>query len=404
MMKLPSRIRRSLKAKMIVKNSTTSVSMSLTALRLVGFWMPEHFGGNKRILYDCYGFFSFMFLLGTYLIIQAVDMCMIWGDLPLMTGVAFVLFTNLAQATKIFFMVWRRKQVLTIIRGADEVLRAVDSDEAKAIVKSCSRETTFLHIVYNCLTLVTMVGWGTSAEKNQLPLRAWYPYNTSKSPAYELTYMHQIGALCVAAFLNVCKDSLVTSLIAQCRCRLRLLGLSLRSLCKDLHASGKQYTAEQEAIVRARLCACVREHQAALEAAQQIQDVFSEQTFAQFNVSLVIICVTAFQLVSQTGNLVRLMSMGTYLVNMMYQVFLYCYQGNQLSEESAMIAGSAYECPWYLMSISLRRSLLIVMIRTRRISKITAGGFTTLSLASFMAIIKASYSLFTLLQQVEGKK
>ncbi|KAL0839131.1 hypothetical protein ABMA28_017104 [Loxostege sticticalis] len=325
---------------MIVKNVNTSVSISLTTLRLVGFWVPEHFEGNKKLLYDCYGIFSFMFLLGTYLIIQTVDMYMIWGDLPLMTGVAFVLFTNLAQTTKIVFMVRRRRQVHAIIKEADRELRAVDSNEARAIVKSCNKETIFLQVVFNCLTLVTMVGWATSAEKNKLPLRAWYPYDITRSPAYELTYMHQIGALCVAAFLNVCKDTLVTSLIAQCRCRLRLLGLSLRTLCKDLR------TTEQ-----------------------------------------------------QTGNLVRLMSMGTYLLNMMFQVFLYCYQGNQLSEESAQIAGSAYECPWYLMSTPLRRSLLIVMTRTRRIAKITAGGFTTLTLASFMAIIKASYSLFTLLQQ-----
>ncbi|KPJ21566.1 hypothetical protein RR48_00285 [Papilio machaon] len=44
------------------------------------------------------------------------------------------------------------------------------------------------------------------------------------------------------------------------------------------------------------------------------------------------------------------------------------------------------------------------MSRSRRAARISAGGFTALSLASFMAIIKASYSLFTLLQQVEEKK
>nr|ARO76442.1 odorant receptor 37 [Conogethes punctiferalis] len=388
---------------MLVKNVTLSVSLSLTIMQLVGFWAPN-LRGNKRIIYDCYGFISFMFLLGTYLIIQSVDLFMIWGDLPMMTGVAFVLFTNLAQATKIFFTVRRRELVLKIVSSSDEVLRAVKSDEAKKIVKSCNRETLFLHMVFCFLTFVTMLGWATSAEKNQLPLRAWYPYDTTASPAYELTYAHQIGALYVAAFLNVCKDSLVTSLIAQCRCRLRLLGLMLRSLCQGMEISDKYHlTLDQETTVKQRLHSCVVDHQAALEAAVQIQECFSEQIFAQFNVSLVIICVTAFQLVSQTGNPVRLMAMATYLVNMMFQVFLYCYQGNQLSEESSEIAGAAYEAPWYLMSTSLRRSLLIVMVRSRRLARITAGSFTTLTITSFMAIIKASYSLFTLLQQVEER-
>ncbi|CAK1579907.1 unnamed protein product [Parnassius mnemosyne] len=107
-------------------------------------------------------------------------------------------------------------------------------------------------------------------------------------------------------------------------------------------------------IVKARLRKCVARHQTALHAAGQLQECFSEPTFAQFTVSLVIICVTAFQLVSQTGNLVRLLSMGTYLLNMTFQVFLYCYQGNQLSEESSAAAAAAYECPWYMYGVECR--------------------------------------------------
>nr|UVB79112.1 odorant receptor 13 [Heortia vitessoides] len=389
---------------MLVKNINLSIRLSLTALRLVGWWPPESLKRTNKLIYDCYGVFWFMFMLGSYIISQAVDMCLIWGNLPLMTGVAFVLFTNLAQAVKIFNTVRRRSLIQDIIRGADQVLRDVDSDEAKAIVQSCNRETSLQQLIFCCLTFVTMLGWATSAEKNQLPLRAWYPYDTTSSPAYELTYIHQIGALYVAAFLNVGKDTLVTSLLAQCRCRLRLLGLSLRTLCRDLKLTESMLTHEQEAIVKGRLHRCVEQHQSALEAALQLQACFSEQVFAQFNVSLVIICVTAFQLVSVTDNPVRLIAMGTYLVNMMFQVFLYCYQGNQLSEESTEVAGAAYESPWYMMSTPLRRSLLIIMIRCRRTAKITAGSFTTLSLASFMAIIKTSYSMFTLLQQIDTKQ
>ncbi|KAG6456404.1 hypothetical protein O3G_MSEX009704 [Manduca sexta] len=352
-------------------------------------------------------YFPALLILGTYLIIQVVDLFLIWGDLPLMTGTAFLLFTNVAQFAKIINILSRRERIQRIIDDADAVLTSVRDAEAKEIVRTCDRETKLQLGMYSCITLVTAVGWAASAEKNKLPLRAWYPYDTSKSPAYELTYVHQIGALFIAAGLNVCKDSLVSAL--------------------------NHLTSEQEAVVSARLRECVVEHQAALDAARELQACFSAPTFAQFTVSLIIICVTAFQLVStlfkaifiiptleksnimfilhetkvkvffqMTGNLVRLLSMGTYLLNMTFQVFIYCYQGNQLS--SSQVAGAAYSSPWYLYPVPLRRSLLIVMVRSRRVAKITAGGFTTLSLASFMAIIKASYSLFTLLQQVEEKK
>nr|QRF70987.1 odorant receptor [Semiothisa cinerearia] len=388
-----------------VKNVNRSVSLSLTALKLVGFWPPQGLGRNEKIVYSFYAVLSFMFLLGTYLIIQVVDLFLIWGDLPLMTGTAFLLFTNLAQAAKILNIVLRRKVVSSIVDEANEALMTVSSDEARDIVKSCDRETFTQQVLYFGLTVITTIGWATSAESNQLPLRAWYPYDTSKTPAYQLTYVHQVIALFIAAYLNVAKDTLVSTLVAQCTCRLRLLGLALTTLGNDLTVPDElMFTPAQEEMITSRLRGCVVQHQAALEAVLQLQTCFSIPTFAQFTVSLIIICVTAFQLVSQTGNVVRLLSMGTYLLNMCFQVFIYCYQGNQLSEESSELGVSAYQWPWYACGARARRSLLVVMVRTRRAARLTAGGFTALSLASFMAIIKASYSLFTLLQQVEEKK
>ncbi|XP_050351052.1 odorant receptor Or1-like [Nymphalis io] len=400
-----------------INNSNFSIRLSLTVLRLAGFWPPEDMKGRHRLLYNCYGFGIFMFLLGTYLIIQIVDLYLIWGNLPLMTSTAFVLFTNLAHAAKVVNILARKNKIKNIIDNSDKVLRSERSAEGREIVRRCDQETKVQQLMFFFLTFVTTTGWASSPKKNELPLRAWYPYDTRSSPAYELTYSHQVIAIIVAAFLNVSKDTLVTTLIAQCRCRLRLVGLSLKNLCNEGYIIGESSSGvsltpspktltlrpDQDHQVKIRLRACAVQHQEALEAAQQLQQCFSEPTFGQFAVSLVIICVTAFQLFSQSSNLVRLFSMGTYLLNMMFQVFLYCYQGHQLSMESEEVAGAAYDFPWYACSVSVRRSIIILMRRCRRVTKITAGGFTTLSLASFMAIIKTSYSMFTLLQQVNER-
>ncbi|CAH0715843.1 unnamed protein product, partial [Brenthis ino] len=130
---------------------------------------------------------------GIFLITEVGDLFIIWGNLPLMTGTAFVFFTNLAQTTKFINIVTRREMIIKIISNSDKDLRSEKSIRGRNIIER-------------------------------------YPYNINKSPAYELTYMHQVFSTFSVALLNVSKDTLVTTLIAQCRCRLRLVGLPLRTL------------------------------------------------------------------------------------------------------------------------------------------------------------------------------
>lgn len=64
-----------------------------------------------------------------------VDLVKVWGNLPLMTGTAFLLFTNLAHTTKIVNLAWRKNEIQRIIDECDEVLSSVRSVEELDIVK-----------------------------------------------------------------------------------------------------------------------------------------------------------------------------------------------------------------------------------------------------------------------------
>ncbi|KOB70068.1 Odorant receptor, partial [Operophtera brumata] len=114
--------------------------------------------------------------------------------------------------------------------------------------------------------------------------------------------------------------------MALCRCRLRLSAFALKNLCSGINISKHLLTSDQETIIRSRLRVTVMRHQAALRAADEIEACFTEPILGQFAVSMVIICVTAYQLAV-----------------------------------SSEIAYAAYECPWYSCSLGFRRALLVVM-------------------------------------------
>ncbi|KAG6456402.1 hypothetical protein O3G_MSEX009695 [Manduca sexta] len=386
-----------------VQNVNRSLRFCLTMLKLTGFLVPN--GCIKfTVFHNIYWLFWMMFVVGINVITQTGDLIQVWGNLSLMTSAAFLLLSDVAMMMKVINVVMRGRVIQTVIDGMDLELRSEARAKGRKIMKECDDQTTRHLYLFLCLSGVTVLGWAGSAEHNKLPLRAWYPYDTSTSPAYELTYIQQCLSVIFAALLNVCLDTLVTSLIAVCRCRLRLLALSLTQLCQNVPLGKKnQLITTGQNTIDLRLRSCVLKHQAALRAASQIQECFSEPILTQFTASTVIICVTAYQLRIEIhqSNLVRVISMMAYLLCMMLQVFLYCLQGNQLAEESSNIAEAVYECPWYRLPLPLRRSLLLMMVRSRRVAQLTAGGIATLSLACFTSIIKVSYTFFTVLQSVE---
>ncbi|CAF4907797.1 unnamed protein product [Pieris macdunnoughi] len=387
-----------------INNTNYSLRVSLTWLRIMGLWAPDTLGW-KRMLYTWHTGLVYMLVVGTFIIIQATDLFIIWGDIQLMTASAFVLLTNLTHSLKILNMVVRAARIKSIVKKNNNVLKMQITVDAKKAVKKCNREVNIHSMLYAFLTATTISLWALAAatenQNKQLPMRAWYPFNASQSPMYEIAYLHQSMSLMLSASMNASKDIVVMALIAQCRCRFRLISIALKGLCRDMHIVNNRLTKKQEEIVTVRLSNCIAEHQDTLETVNELERCFTESTFAQFTVSLAIICVTGVQLVFQTGNMLRMLSMTFYLLNMVDQVYLYCREGNELTIESENVSRSAYEWPWYACSVRVRRSALILMTRCCRTAKLTAGGFTTLSLATFVSICKASYSFFTVLKQVD---
>ncbi|CAG9562189.1 unnamed protein product [Danaus chrysippus] len=239
-------------------------------------------------------------------------------------------------------------------------------------------------MVYYSAAFSSIFGVTISAEKNQLPLRAWYPFDATKRPVYQWTYAHQIIALSIAAGVNLCCDVLASALIGQCRCRMRLIADSLRTLCDDVEVDKKgRVTAEGEKVLKNRVRSIAMRHQLVLEQVKQLQQCFSIPILVQFAVAAFIICVTAYRMAFE-NSFYRLMSMIIYIIVITMQVYIYCVEGNNLTIDSYEISRAAYECPWYECSVPLRRLLLVIMIRCTRPTIITAGGIVELSLDTFV--------------------
>ncbi|XP_047002758.1 uncharacterized protein LOC124620132 [Schistocerca americana] len=104
--------------------------------------------------------------------------------------------------------------------------------------------------------------------------------------------------------------------------------------------------------------------------------------------------INSAQSVRETGKF------GAYLCAMFTELSVYCWFGDKLMSESEKVAFAAYdvvtsmeECP-----VSIKRTLLLIMLRAQRPLCITAAGFFPFSRESFVSIINVSYSFFAILR------
>ncbi|GLH00946.1 Odorant receptor 49b [Gryllus bimaculatus] len=88
------------------------------------------------------------------------------------------------------------------------------------------------------------------------------------------------------------------------------------------------------------------------------------------------------------------------LIAALYELSMFSYFANALIEESQGVGYSAYCSEWFHSSLSYRRSVTLVMVRSRRPCVLTYGKFADLSLESLAGILRISYTFFTVLNGV----
>ncbi|XP_026464609.1 odorant receptor 4-like, partial [Ctenocephalides felis] len=220
--------------------------------------------------------------------------------------------------------------------------------------------TTFMS-----LAVVTISGLSTrpvmehkiKGDDRILPFIGWYPYNVIASPAYEISYIHQIFGFFLSACGDIMHDVLMANLMGLFCCQLELLMNKIQNLTDRVQEEEELYE---------ELCKCIDKHEEIYVGTKCLQNCLSPAVFLHFSVTSLILCASLYQLAKST----------------------------QVSE-------AAYQCKWYITSTKFRASLRMMMMRSQKPIRITAGSFIDLTLQTYVAIVKASYSFFALIKNFE---
>ncbi|XP_026668769.1 odorant receptor 82a-like isoform X2 [Ceratina calcarata] len=134
----------------------------------------------------------------------------------------------------------------------------------------------------------------------------------------------------------------------------------------------------------------VHDHVEILRFAKTTEKALRELCFIQIVESTLIMCILEYYTIMGRRDAVVLLTYATLLISFTYNIFIFCYIGEILSEQFYLIGTTTYEIKWYTLPARKAHDLILLNIISQNPPKLTAGKIIQLSLDTFGNVVKTS--------------
>ncbi|KAG5322967.1 MOS1T transposase, partial [Pseudoatta argentina] len=119
-----------------------------------------------------------------------------------------------------------------------------------------------------------------------------------------------------------------------------------------------------------------------------IESIHRIPLFIHVGANISVLSILGFQVITSTEDVNHLLKHTSYLSALLLNTFFENWQGQKIIDSSEKVYESAYNAEWYKMPIAQRKLFIMIMMKSRKSLKITAGNFVNLSYVNFNAVSK----------------
>ncbi|XP_072764263.1 odorant receptor 83a-like [Anoplolepis gracilipes] len=427
------------KAGSLLKQFRKLNSLHITYLRYVGLWALDSDSSTlSKCLYFVYNKFV-LIIMFIFMATLLADICANFNDLSIFTNDGCIFAGISVVFFKVMIFQIRREQIVQLLResvdGCEQLCKFPVGPEDE-ILKKYLLYSRVIFYGFSTIAVCLMIGllFLVPVEDGGLPVRAQYPFDTTKYPGHAVGYF--VEACTVSFGLTAIMG--IDSLHALNLCNLFLVQLEI--LSEHFKSCGSNYgmidqrealdarykissTVEERngkrdnyKLDEIRRCSSddfvkrfrrsIRHHQRLLAVIDDFNKVFSSSMFVQMVSSTSMICLTGFQAAlpnqaeGQSSNTYKFL---IYLMAAFSQLFFICWVGNEVTHQSASLTQSQWFSGWSdELSAKTGRLINVSMILAKKTINLKAGVFYVLSMETFIAILKGSYSFFALLSTMQS--
>nr|QBB72962.1 odorant receptor [Protaetia brevitarsis] len=376
-------------------------------MSIMGYWHKE----NSSAFYKIRGTVTMLIFLVAY-VLMLMQFFHDIVDFRKFSEILCMLMSYTSYFCKLCGYLYSRKTFLEMLSHLKNPIFTRCSPEMERHLIKTLNLSLFITKLYRFSCGMVVILFSIYPLFDDKPLPTSVPFETGRYTF--LLYIIESLAMLIAAWDNFCLDTLCTSLMGTAIGQFdilkeKILTFKERAIGEEEIVLGVNFKTTNifEANVNKRakslLNDCIVHHNALIKFVQQIEDTFSFGLLSQLMGSIIVICNTGFFLMLVSPASLQFGLFSSYFITMMAQLTLYCWYGNEIMLKSVQIGEACYFSQWYTCTADVKRSIFIIMEKSRRPLAITALKFTTLSLETFAAIIRSSYSYFALLQRLANK-
>ncbi|XP_046739382.1 odorant receptor 49b-like [Diprion similis] len=419
-------------------------------MKVVGFWYAETKRGKWILVATLiYTFTAVIFALA----VVWVDLYYIWGNLYDVAEIVAAIIPVISGIVKLSIATTRRSELINLIVFSEKNFwnakhdsfgqRVLRECEKRSIIVLCGMAFCVEGTVISYLMKPLFDNQKLNGTDRALPFRLYVDLPLTVTPYYEITYTIESLSTIYVGISFFCFDNLLSIFNLHVVAQFKILQHRLETLCDEYvsHVSdGQQVTEDphearnerysedifgKNVILRTesdcaksviqknyadpcksvndKLKACVKRHVFLFDYIERLENLFSWMLFCQIGVSSCIICFAGFETFLAGRRELIFHFTGSVL-----QTFIFTWTCNEISLESGKVGEAAFRSKWYLMPISearrsLHSSLMLIVIRSRRNSCLTAGKFHKISSQTFKKIMNTNLSYLSVLRkQIEG--
>uniref|UniRef100_A0A182PU70 Uncharacterized protein n=1 Tax=Anopheles epiroticus TaxID=199890 RepID=A0A182PU70_9DIPT len=226
-----------------------------------------------------------------------------------------------------------------------------------------------------------------------LILRATYPFSTSTTLGYGCVFLCQAFLIIYVLYSMVLIDCIGAQILSQMSLLFSMQRKQFEMIGTDLHLP-PDGPLHGEHSIRAQVHRAIVSHQQLLAFCNRLKRLYEPNIMAQFVCSMLIICLTAFELMFAKGDPMQMIRFGAYMLTGFYQIFVWSFFGNR----STGISDATINCNWMVLVDGLKKDLRFATMRSQKPFIIDVYWLFPLTYETFIAILSRSYSIFTLLR------